>query len=513
MENRYVAMRTILLTALLLAGAGVASATDDSVVVEKNADIGGNLDACSEDRVVITQAALRLTDEPTVCHPNADWKARKRRRTLAANSKAQKGARVPKSHKRNGEYPIRKNLLNRPAAMSVAGIQPESGMNAEQVIEVTGLGDWHCEKTTQYARTGEVLTLYNQTSEGQFEAVEIPQYEEVVNTKGNLQRLTRRSDTRVQFGPVGDNYTVLQHSDAIRMVHDVVDALELDWEYVGTVDNGRKMHAALLMPDDAAFALPDFNDGQEKLQQYIGITNQHDGKGAFSFSQFVMRIWCWNQFVATLGAVGNKGKSANADVSFRKTFRHNQHMEANIAKWSQVMALTTQHNRAYIELVEELLDVPMDMSERINFYVNHLGLKGHQKRVEADGTNPYGLSTKGQIKLDTLLDLETQEQNQVGRMDGTVWQAVQVLLDYYDHEYLYDKQGDVSLARAKDSLQGRVAKRKVLIQKCGLMSIQDESAWKEQVSFHAHLVEKDDDPEDDPEAEENALLDAALELA
>lgn len=506
MENRYVAMRTILLTALLLAGAGVASAADDSAVVEKDADIGGH-DCAGGDTSVVT--VLGLNDEPTVCHPNADWKARKRRRTLAANSKAQKGARVPKGHARNGEYPIRGNLLNRPSAMSVAGIQPETGMNAEQVIEVTGLGDWHCEKTTQYARTGEVLTLYNQVDDGQFEAVEIPQYEEVKNTKGNLQRLTRRSDTRVQFGPVGDNYTVLQHSDAIRMVHDVVDALELDWEYVGTVDNGRKMHAALLMPDDAKFALPDFNDGQEQLQQYIGITNQHDGKGAFSFSQFVMRIWCWNQFVATLGAVGNKGKSANADVSFRQTFRHNKHMEANIAKWSQVMALTTQHNRAYIELVEELLDVPMDMSERINFYVQHLGLKGHEKRIEADGTNPYGLSTKGQIKLDTLLDLETQEQNQVGRMDGTVWQAVQVLLDYYDHEYLYDKQGDVSLARAKDSLQGRVAKRKVAIQKSGLLSIQAPDVWADTIGFQAQLVETDTDPEE----EENPLLDAALELA
>ena len=151
----------------------------------------------------------------------------------------------------------------------------------------------------------------------------------------------------------------------------------------------------------------------------------------------------------------------------------------------------------------------MDMSERINFYVQHLGLKGHEKRIEADGTNPYGLSTKGQIKLDTLLDLETQEQNQVGRMDGTVWQAVQVLLDYYDHEYLYDKQGDVSLARAKDSLQGRVAKRKVAIQKSGLLSIQAPDVWADTIGFQAQLVETDTDPEE----EENPLLDAALELA
>ena len=99
-----------------------------------------------------------------------------------------------------------------------------------------------------------------------------------------------------------------------------------------------------------------------------------------------------------------------------------------------------------------------------DYWVSVLGLENDPRRVTEDGTNPWGLSTKGLNILETLENLRIQDQNQVGDMDGTAWQAVQVALDYYDHEKNWDVKGNIKETSVLQCLHGTGVQAKIAMQ-------------------------------------------------
>ena len=108
---------------------------------------------------------------------------------------------------------------------------------------------------------------------------------------------------------------------------------------------------------------------------------------------------------------------------------------------------------------------PADM---MDYWVNAAGLDQNEARIAEDGTNRWGLSTKGLNILDTFEGLRLQDQNQVGGMDGSVWQALQVYLDYLDHEYIYDTSGNINEGKADKILHSTGVGKKIKAQEAAI---------------------------------------------
>lgn len=407
--------------------AAVAPAYTTSVVSEKT-----DLDDNGEGRIWVFHAPLRS----------------RARRVLAANSKAQKGARVPKSYLGR----VTGNLATRPAAMGVVGVSPEDAMNAEEILTFTGLDSWECEKVHLAQPSGKVLTLDDGSESPEFKSL------------GSRFQVTRRSDNHLPFGTVGEGYKILQHSDALRVVHEITDTLNLQFEYVSVGDNGKSMTAAIMVPDEVV----EFNNGEEVLQQYIAVRNTHDGKAAYTVSQFVMRLWCWNQFVATTAAAAQGKSKGNIDYSMRARIRHSSKMDEHLVAFQDIMARQAQHNKAFAAIAEELIQKTISPADMMDYWVNAAGLDQNEARIAEDGTNRWGLSTKGLNILDTFEGLRLQDQNQVGGMDGSVWQALQVYLDYLDHEYIYDTSGNINEGKADKILHSTGVGKKIKAQEAAI---------------------------------------------
>ena len=56
--------------------------------------------------------------------------------------------------------------------------------------------------------------------------------------------------------------------------------------------------------------------------------------------------------------------------------------------------------------------------------------------------------------LDRVIALEAEPQNQVGDMDGTLFQTVNVVTDYIDHAWVTTKNGQVNDRRAESAIMG-----------------------------------------------------------
>ena len=367
-----------------------------------------------------------------------------KRGRVNANRKAVQGARVPKSYAGKAAA----NLRQRPAAMGLIGMDVDIGSTAEEVIQELGLDEWKAVKTAQYIETGDTWKLADGS--------EVPAVKKL-NMRWNT---TVHSQTLQPFGNVGKDYEILQHDDAIRTLHDVADTLNLEYEYAHLSDNGATLTAALIVPDEVI----EFNNGEERLQQYLAVNNTHDGKAAFTVSQFVMRLWCWNQFVATVNAAAQGNERRNVDYTMRASIRHSARMHEAIAEFSDIMARQAQHNRAFAAVAEDLLQHTMSDDQMLDYWVSVLDLECDPSRITEDGTNPWGLSQKGLNILETCQELRIQDQNQIGDMDGTSWQALQVALDYYDHEKNYDVKGNVKSTSVLQCLHGTGVQAKIAMQ-------------------------------------------------
>ena len=444
-------VRTILLMVLLLA-VSTTVASGASASVEKDT-VSHDCDGEGDLFVGTVDSDERNANVPSPSQP-FDKRALKRRR-VRASTLAVKGARVPKAYGGTAAA----NLRLRPSAMGTIGIDIPEGSTAEEVISELGLDQWEALKTSQWVEMpGEVWELADGTT--------VPALKKL-DTRWNT---TVHSQTLQPFGNVGKDYNILPHPVAIRTLWDVADSLHLECEYAHVGKGGAELIAAFIVPDEVI----EFNNGQERIQQYLAVRNTHDGKGAFTVSQYGMRLDCWNQYVAVTRAAAEGNARSNIEYTMRASIRHSDRMNDAIAEFSDIMARQSQHHREYANTAELLIESPMSDLEMRNYWVSCGDLECHPDRVTLD--NPWGLSTKGLNILETLDNLRLQDQNQVGNMDGTKWQGLQVWLDYYDHEKNWDADGEIKPTSVIQCLHGTGVQAKIAAQKKAIrmLSIAEE---------------------------------------
>ena len=163
-----------------------------------------------------------------------------------------------------------------------------------------------------------------------------------------------------------------------------------------------------------------------------------------------MRMMCGNQMNMVLS-----GARKNQNLF---TVRHTSKMDEMIEQMKQAIGMTNVMMQDWADQASSMISVEMDMADRIQFYLDHLPIVQKPDMMKGgenyDSNNPFGLAKRGQNILDTVLGLETQDQNQVGEMDGTLWQAVNVISDYIDHEWVTLKNGKTNEARAQSAIVG-----------------------------------------------------------
>jgi phage/plasmid-like protein (TIGR03299 family) len=107
-----------------------------------------------------------------------------------------------------------------------------------------------------------------------------------------------RSSDSMPLGIVGENYTILQNSDAYAVLDSLL-AQGLKFETGGSLKNGREVFALMRLPQIVV--------GQDDVtDNFLLISNSHDGSKAISFGLTQVRVVCNNTLTMALNSHASK---------------------------------------------------------------------------------------------------------------------------------------------------------------------------------------------------------------
>lgn len=141
---------------------------------------------------------------------------------------------------------------------------------------------------------------------------------------------TVRSDTDVPLGVVGKDYKIVQNRDAFAFFDSIVGGDGILYETAGALGNGERIFITAKLPDYVRVGKDDL------IEQYLFLTNSHDGYGSITAAFTPIRIVCNNTLNAALHANTNAIK-----------IRHTAGAQERLEQAHRVMGIS---NRLSMEL-------------------------------------------------------------------------------------------------------------------------------------------------------------------
>lgn len=106
---------------------------------------------------------------------------------------------------------------------------------------------------------------------------------------------TVRMDTNTPLGVVGGRYEVLQNTEAFEFFDAIVGEDQAIFETAGALGKGETIFITAKLPDYIRVG-----NGDDVIEQYLFLTNNHNGKGAIQAAFTPVRIVCNNTLNAAL---------------------------------------------------------------------------------------------------------------------------------------------------------------------------------------------------------------------
>lgn len=185
---------------------------------------------------------------------------------------------------------------------------------------------------------------------------------------------TYRSDTKQVLGTVGNRYEIVQNRDAFKFFDSITGAKEAIYETAGALGNGEKIFITAKMPGYIRI-----NGTDDISEQFVILTNTHDGSGSVIAGLTAIRIVCQNTLNAALKNITNK-------VSIRHT--------SNV-----------QHN---LENAHKLMGISHKYFDEVNDMFNHIA-----KKVIDDKTAKH--------LIDQIFKGEKEDSKRVENIREAVW--------------------------------------------------------------------------------------------
>lgn len=152
-----------------------------------------------------------------------------------------------------------------------------------------------------------------------------------------------------------EGYPLIDNAAMGEIIEAISDqSVNVKWETAGSLDGGKAVWALALL--DEPMTLPGDNS---ETYPFLAVTTRHDAKGACTARCTAVRIVCMNTFVAS----EMEGQRSGATFSFR----HTTGWRNRIEEARQALTGARREFRAYAELSQELLGVPVNAAQRERF--------------------------------------------------------------------------------------------------------------------------------------------------
>lgn len=160
---------------------------------------------------------------------------------------------------------------------------------------------------------------------------------------------TQRTDTGQVLGVVGSDYRVVQNRDAFTFFDSIADGKGIRYETAGGLGNGERIFITAKIDDKIIVGKDD------EIEQYLFLTNSHDGSGSITVAFTPVRVVCQNTLNAAVGSLSSavrirhtasaKERLASAHKMMGMAARISLQTEAVFNKWAKVRITGNQLRR------------------------------------------------------------------------------------------------------------------------------------------------------------------------
>jgi len=276
---------------------------------------------------------------------------------------------------------------------------------AEEAIEHANLG-YEVEKRELFTTSGDVII--GQSQNDNFGRTRVPD-----------MYATVRTDNNVPLGVVGDRYTVLQNKEAFKFFDSIVGEGKAIYETAGVLGKGEKIFITAKLPKQLVVAPNDVID------QYLFITNSHDGSGSISAAFTTVRIVCANTLAMAL-----------ANSSHQVKFRHTMNAQTNLSQAAKMMGIAVKQGEIMENNYQRMVKVNISDEELKKFI--QLALKPNIEQIsEEEFSKRFNNTVEGVLQY-----AHTDETQLMHTTKGTLFGALNAVTGYYNNVKEYKTHED-----------------------------------------------------------------------
>lgn len=225
-------------------------------------------------------------------------------------------------------------------------------------------------------------------------------FETVPDRVGNV-----RSDTGTYLGTVGKNWTPIQNHEACEFVEALVGEGAAVVDCCGSIREGRRVFWTIKVPGDMIV-------GEDRIDQYMIVSNGHDGSLAFRLFWSPVRVVCSNTLALSLGKRRNEDGIA---------LRHTPNIATRIEEARRALALTTVHYETLAEQFDRLVRAPITDSEVSEYFA----------ALVPDNSKAANNSRTANIRTQLAVNYHSPRE---GHVRGTWWGVYNAVAEYASHQ-------------------------------------------------------------------------------
>lgn len=233
------------------------------------------------------------------------------------------------------------------------GTYVDEAMTSEQVVELANL-NYEVDKTPIY--------INPTTTDSEEKLVEIPQI-----------FATYRKDTLAPLGLVSERYEIVQNKDAFLFFDPIIDRGEAIYQTAGVLGRGERVFITAKLPEDILVA-------GEKVEQYLLITNGHDGKNAVRVGFTPIRVVCNNTLTAALN-----------DLKNSYTIFHFNNPQERLKEAHKVMGLASTYMSDVSKIFEDMANTKLKDEQFMAFIEDIFVNKDYVNKNEKVSTRAKNL--------------------------------------------------------------------------------------------------------------------------
>jgi len=216
--------------------------------------------------------------------------------------------------------------------------------------------------------------------------------------------VVRMSDNK-ELGIVSAGYHLFQNEEAFSFFDNVVDSKEAKYTSAGSLFGGKRIFLTAKIGDTFNVA------GEDAHDQYLLITNSHDGSQALTAAVTTIRAVCNN--TVTMGIKGARHKW---------TVRHQTSLSGKVAEARAALQMTYKYSDAFEEEVRKMMQIQVD-KDKFKKIVEDLVPKSKVQHAKS---------------VASLMDVYENEKTVIDAPGaGSAWGAYNAMTYFTDHVKSY----------------------------------------------------------------------------